>query len=388
MSILYYHCPAGISGDMNLGALVDLGVPVEGLRQGLDALQLPDWEIDIVRDQRRGISGTRVSVSCSESHPHRTFSDIRAIISAAALSDRVKELSLAIFRRLAEAEGAIHDKPPEAVHFHEVGAVDSIIDIVGAAICLEQLGFPRVVASTIELGGGTVQCRHGAMPVPAPATAELLKGVPTGIGGVPDEATTPTGAAILAVTADAFSDRQQFVTRRIGYGLGTRNPPHPNLLRVFLADPSDATGIALEPLHLLETTLDDMDPESYDFLLERLFDAGALDAFLTSVIMKKSRPGTNVTVLAPAECVAALRDTLFVHSTTLGVREQALQRSALRRETVSVTCRYGTVRVKRAYLGDRLVRAKPEYDDCRSLAERHAVALAEVRRAVAEACNG
>lgn len=385
--ILYYDCFAGISGDMNLGALIDLGVDASFLLENLKKLSLPDIEIAISKDSRRGISGTRFRTGRTEHpEPPRSYGDICDLIGRAPLPDPVRQRSLRIFRRIAEAEAKIHGTAVEAVHFHEIGAADSVIDIVGHALCIESLGVDTVVSSPPELGGGFVSGRHGILPVPAPATLEILSGIPVRIGGVNHEATTPTGAAILAESADLFSSRISIHPEKIGYGIGARDPEVPNVLRAVLAKSAgeDFHPSREDRMIVTECTIDDMNPEFYEHILQRLLKAGAADAFLTPVIMKKSRPGTNVTVLSDPGSAKAVEDILLEETTTLGIRRHPVERSTLHRETETLSTKYGPVRVKHAIRNGRKIRTKPEFDDCRRLAEERGISLWEILRSIDE----
>ena len=386
MPILYYDCFAGISGDMNLGALVDLGVDVGHLKAELEKLQVPGFTLGIVRDIRGGISGTKVDVQLdgAENHHHRSFRDIQGIIQKSPLSEAVKDRSIRIFGKIAEAEGKIHGKPAEDVGFHEVGAVDSIVDIVGAAICLESLKVDEVYSSGVELGGGFVQSAHGKLPVPAPATLEILKGGPVRKGIVPFETTTPTGAAILAATVREFTDRLSMRVDGIGYGLGTRQMEIPNVLRVLLGERGEADS-RQETAVMVECNIDDMSPERYEYVADQLWKAGARDVFFTPTIMKKSRPAVILSALCTEEQAAEIKAVIFSHTTTLGVREHRVLRNTLAREVVTCRIPYGQVRVKKAYFRGKLVHSKPEYDDCRQLAEEHGVGLDEIYREVEKA---
>ncbi len=298
MKILYYDCFAGISGDMNLGAMIDLGVDPEHLREELRKIEIGSYEIQVTRDQRRGIFGTKVEViipsgedaHAAHGHGHRSFKDIAGLIGKSGLPDRVKHRSLDIFGKIARAEAKIHGHAIEEVHFHEVGAIDSIVDVVGAAICFDDLKADQILSSPVQVGGGFVKCAHGMLPVPAPATAEILTGIPIRSGIVPFEATTPTGAAILAATAGRFTDGVDFTPLKIGYGIGHRDTDIPNVLRVFLGEMDDGEqdqDVEEKEAFLMECNIDDMNPELYDGIVERLFEKGALDVYLTPVIMKR-----------------------------------------------------------------------------------------------------
>jgi pyridinium-3,5-bisthiocarboxylic acid mononucleotide nickel chelatase len=292
--ILYYDCFAGISGDMNLGALVDLGVDAKFLEQELGKLNIEGFRLDVKPDMRKGISGTKVTVVIEnqENEKHRHLRHIEELINVSSLSDRIKEKSLAIFNLVAEAEAKVHNISKEKVHFHEVGALDSIADVVGAAICQEALEVDEIHSSPVQLGGGFVKCAHGMMPVPAPATAEIIKGMPVKSGLVEYEATTPTGAAILAATVDHFSSSPEMKVMKTGYGIGQIDKDIPNILRVYLAEGHAelSADVLTEEATMLECNIDDMNPEWFTHVQALLFDAGAADVFMTPIVMKKSRP--------------------------------------------------------------------------------------------------
>ena len=387
--ILYYDCFAGISGDMHLAALLDLGMPVEHLQAELDKLGLEGWSLRLTPDSKNGIGGTRLdvdlgpprtarfraaaasSLTSETPHEHRRYRDIRALIEGSPLDSRVKTRSLAIFDRIARAEAKVHGVPVEDVGFHEVGAVDSIIDIVGAAIGIEYFRPDRILASPPELGGGMVKCAHGLIPVPAPATVEILHGMPVKTGAVPFEMTTPTGAAILAANADRFSGSERLTIRKTGYGIGHRTVAIPNLLRVHLAelaDEAEAWG-ELSTATVLECNLDDMTGEALGALYDTLFQAGASDVWQTPIQMKKGRPALTLSVLSDGGHVETLTELLFRHTSTFGLRGSPVDKRALRRTFRSFASSLGAVTVKEGWVGDRVVKAKPEYEDCRALAE-------------------
>jgi uncharacterized protein (TIGR00299 family) protein len=384
MKILYYNCFAGISGDMNLAALLDAGVDESHLRTELAKLPIEGYELKVSRDSRKGISGTRVDVVLTDQpdhHPHRTLADIESLITAAGFTPRVTDLCLDIFRRLAEAEAKIHGVTPEEIHFHEVGAVDSIVDIVGAAICIDKLHVDKVVCGTIELGSGFVTCVHGTFPVPAPATVEILKDIPVSQGTIPHEATTPTGAAILAACADEFTDNPAMTITVTGYGIGHRDTDIPNVLRVYLGEmtnASDDPDASVETMRVIECTIDDMNPELYEYITEILRDHGAADVFLSQVLMKKSRPGVTITVLCEPKLETEMTDILLRETTTIGVRIHSVDRTILRREISTITTRFGDVQVKKCFYRGNELRAKPEYDDCRRIAKEHGIPISEV----------
>lgn len=384
--ILYYDCFAGISGDMNLGALVDLGVPAEHLEQKLGLLNIEGFRLEVEPAMRKGIRGTKVTVKVDhpENEKHRHLSHIEELIRKSKLSERIKDKAIDIFMKVAEAEARVHNIAMEQVHFHEVGALDSIADIVGAAICQEYLEVDEIAASSIQLGGGMVKCAHGLMPVPAPATAEIVAGLPVRSGLVDYEATTPTGAAILAATVDSFSSRMEMNITKTGYGIGQRDGEIPNVLRVYLAEQSagEVQDLITKEALMLECNLDDMNPERYTHLMDLLFAAGAADVFIIPMVMKKSRPGHLLSVLCNRETVEDMKDILFRESSSIGLREHSLKKNMLRREMVKVNTPYGEVAIKRSYWKGRVVNEKPEFEECRKLALKHGISLEEVQREV------
>jgi len=385
MSVLYYDCFAGISGDMHLAALLDLGVDYDELVLELTGLGLDGYGVQATRASRKGVFGVQVRVVTDPNQlARRDLRQIEAIIGGSALRDSVRDRAIAVFRRLAEAEAHIHDTSPDSIHFHEVGALDSIVDIVGGVIALDRLNVDRVLCSPVELGGGLAHCEHGVLPAPAPATLELLKGVPVTLGAVPFEATTPTGAALLTTFVDEYVPRPELIIHRIGYGVGHRDGPIPNVLRAFLGEQRGSDEEQRE-FCVLECNIDDMNPECYDHVLERLFSAGANDAWLTTALMKKNRPATVLSVLCAPELGRTLTELLLTETTTLGVRQYPVIRAALAREILHVTTRYGEVAVKIAHHLGRPLRGKPEYEDCKRLALERRVPIHAVYAAVREA---
>lgn len=387
MKLLYYDCFSGISGDMNLGALIDLGVDPAYLKSALKKLPLEGYELKVGTAARKGITGTKVDVlSETGEHAHRSFSTIRQIIEGSGLSEAARERSLDILSRLARAESKIHGIGIDEVHFHEVGAVDSIIDIVGAAICLEYLDVDAVWASPVEVGGGFVTCAHGTYPVPAPATAELLQGMPITTGAVPFETTTPTGAAILASTVQKFTDRLDFSLLKTGYGIGNRDTDIPNVLRVMLGEGDFAVAEEGErqPALLVECNIDDMNPEFHDYVMDALFEAGAQDVFLTPIIMKKSRPAVTLSVLCGVGEAAAVSEILLRETSTFGIRTQKVEKTMLERKIAWVGTPYGEVRVKEAYFRGKKIKSKPEYEDCRKLAREQGVSIRDIYKSIDE----
>jgi uncharacterized protein (TIGR00299 family) protein len=378
--VLYLEPVGGIAGDMFLAAGVDLGVPPEAISQALSGLQVPGWKLAVSRAVRHAISGTHLDVVLDEreAHPHRAYSDIRQLIEAApTLSPRAKERALAVFRAIGEAEAKVHGVSIDAIHFHEVGAVDSIVDICGAAVVLDLLGDPEVYAAPPPLGSGTIRVAHGSMPIPVPATLELLKDVPVRFEGV-GELTTPTGAALLKVLARIGQPPPDFIVERIGYGVGTKDfRDRPNVLRASMG----RAEARAEGLWVLEANLDDSTPQLLGYLLEHLLGRGALDAWVVPATMKKARPGHLLGVLVEGGAKETVMDTLLRESTTLGVRSYPVERTALQRDWVEVETPWGRVRVKRGLRNGVVLNAHPEFEDCRKVAEAAGVPLKQVMAA-------
>lgn len=454
MKILYYDIFCGISGDMNLGALVDLGVDFDYLQSELKKLNIEDeFYLTQKTAMKHGITGTKVDVVLATDevesdqwdvdkgekvkvesgkvkgedhhhghhhdhphghahedhhhhsheghshthdkkdghkhshdhghHNHRNFASIKGMIESSNLNDKVKEVAVEIFRLVAVAEGKVHGKPMEQVHFHEVGATDSIVDIVGAAICIEALGVDKVLASSVQVGGGFVKCAHGRMPVPAPATAEILADVPLNYNVVPFETTTPTGAAILKATVHEFTDKKSFTIKKIGYGLGNKDFEVPNMTRVYLGEMEEAvTDLMVEDQFIMECNIDDMSGELYTYVEDKLFEAGALDVYKTPIIMKKGRPATKLSVLFKGQDRVKLQGILLKETTTAGLRETAVTKYMMKRDFETITSKYGDVRVKNLYLNGKKIKAKPEYEDCAKLALDHGVSIGDIYKAL------
>ena len=396
MRVLYFDCFAGVSGDMTVGALIDLGVNVESLKQQLASLGLSGYEIKIDRVERSGIAATKFNVEVEPTpQPARHLADIREIIGNSKLSELARGRSLRAFERLAEAEARAHGTTVDAVHFHEVGAVDSIVDICGAMIGFEMLGVDRFISSPLRVGYGSVKAAHGLLPVPAPGTAEILRGVPVYAGDIEGEFVTPTGAAIVATLCESFGHMPALSIERIGYGAGSRNPTgFPNALRLVLAEssaegsPGRGNRPSPEPENMvvvIETNIDDMNPQAYDYVIKQAFKLGALDVFVTPVQMKKSRPGVLLTALSGQPSADAIIDMLLAQTTTLGVRYYTAERRILARAVEMVETEYGSVRVKVATSGGRTLHSQPEYEDCARLAETAGVTPLEVQAAAGAA---
>ncbi|MGH9727013.1 MAG: nickel pincer cofactor biosynthesis protein LarC [Candidatus Acidiferrales bacterium] len=381
MKLAYFDCFSGISGDMALGALVDAGVDLREFEAELRKLKLDGWKISAEKVQRQAIRATKVNVETEETHHHRHLSPILKMIDDAALAPRATERARRIFQRLGEAEAKVHNISIEKVHFHEVGAVDSIIDIVGAAIGFELLGIDGFACSVMDVGGGRVQTEHGLLPVPAPATVELLRGAPTFSSGIEKELVTPTGAAIATTLSTQYAKMPAMKLKTIGYGAGSADlPQQPNVLRLMIGEAigSGASQHWDESISVIEANVDDMSPQIYGYFAERALAAGALDIFSTAVQMKKNRPGQLVTLLCEIPNRDRLIDLIFRETTTIGIRTHEVQRQTLAREVVPVETPLGTIRMKISRLNGSVLNAAPEYEDCRRIAERKGVPLKEV----------
>jgi uncharacterized protein (TIGR00299 family) protein len=380
MRIAYFDCFSGISGDMILGALLDAGLEVDALRQELDKLPLPGWELQARRTERGGMSATLVEVKVTQRQRERGLAEILDMIDHSHLDEEVVDLSKRAFSRLAEAEAKVHSMEPNQVHFHEVGAADAIVDVVGSVAGLRLLGVKKIFSSPLRLGTGFLQCRHGTLPVPAPATVELLRDVPIQMSEVEAELVTPTGAALLTTLAVAFGSLPCLRLQQVGYGAGQRKLKEiPNLLRILIGEAQEDLG--QDQALVLETNIDDMSPELFEPLMEVLFAEGALDAHLTPVVMKKGRPAVVLTVLSPGERVGAVSEAIFRHTTTLGIRSYHVHRSKLPRQIRQVKTRWGSLTVKVA-LYDGVERISPEFEDCLRVARQRKVPLWEVYQEV------
>jgi uncharacterized protein (TIGR00299 family) protein len=379
--VLYLDCFSGISGDMAIGALLDAGLPLEDLQRALGSLALSDCRVHAEKVLRAGVSATKFSVrehSTGSTHQHRHLPAIFKLIDTSALSATGRDRAKAMFQRLAEAEAAIHATPVERVHLHEVGALDSIIDIVGTVFAMEWVGADRVVCSPLNVGGGMVQSAHGLFPVPAPATVTLLGDAPIYGGAVQKELVTPTGALIATAYASSFGPIPQMAIERVGYGAGERdNPTTPNVLRVLVgrgADQPEGDRVVV-----IECEIDDMNPQLFGVAMDRLYAAGALEVFYVPVQMKKNRPGTLLTVIAPPERRQTLAEIIFRETTTIGVRHYEVERDCLRREIITVDTPIGAIRFKIASRDGRVLNAVPEFEDCAKLAASHSLSVKEVQ---------
>jgi uncharacterized protein (TIGR00299 family) protein len=375
MKTLYFDCFAGASGDMILGATVAAGVDAGYLREQLSLLPVTGFSIDFETVNRSGLSATYARVETAHEHSHRSLADIKEIIDGSDLSRGVKQRAIAIFTRLAEAEARVHNEPVDHVHFHEVGALDAIVDVVGAAICFDALQIERFVCSPLHVGSGMVKMAHGHFPVPPPAVAELLKGVPCYSTEIKGELLTPTGAAIITTVCTEYGPIPEMKTDATGYGAGTREyQEFPNVLRVLLGE-TELHGATDERLWMLETNLDDASPQIIGHVMDRVLELGALDCFFTPVQMKKNRPGVLLSVLCGRNEKEALMKLLFTETTTLGVRSYEVARRALQRSVMRVETQYGPIDVKVAHLDGRVVNEMPEFEQCRQAAAKANVPL-------------
>lgn len=395
MKLAYFDCFSGISGDMTLGALVDAGCAVEHLRAELSGLQVPGWELTAEKVWKNGMAATYVKVVTEDQSKHRSLSAILEILEKSQLAPGVRERAGAIFRKLGEAEARVHDVLLEKIHFHEVGAVDAIVDIVGACVGFHALGIEKFACSPLNVGAGTAKMAHGVLPVPAPATANLLQGRPTYSNGVQRELVTPTGAAIVATLCEAFGPQPAMSVSAIGYGAGTADlEGQPNVVRIMIGEaagvgkveekgPQAGVPVLLdEEIAVVEANLDDMNPQIYGYFLEKALGVGALDVYTTPVQMKKNRPGTLLTVLCKPQDLDALMSLIFAETTTFGVRTYRAQRRVLPREWVNVGTEFGDVRIKVSRVNGRILHVAPEFEDCRKLAVEKNVPL---QRVIAEA---
>lgn len=387
MKVAYFDCVAGASGDMSLGALLDAGLDEAIWRAELDKLGLSGYEIRVAPVRKGAIAATQVEVLCTDEHTHRHLGDIASMIEGSTLSPFVKEKSLAVFRRLAEAEARVHGESLEQVHFHEVGAVDAIVDVVGTVAGLEILGVESVYVSALPLGRGFVECAHGRLPLPAPATVALVQGLPIRDSGVDAELVTPTGAALLSTLGQGFGSFPSMTLERVGYGAGRRELEFPNVLRLLIGRTDAGMGVPVERIEILEANIDDMNPEFYGHIVEKMLSSGALDVYMTPVYMKKNRPGVVLSLACRPEDAERLAALVFAETTTLGLRRFPVERWALAREHATVETPFGPVGVKIARLKERAVSVSPEYEDCRRLAQEKGVPLKQIHAAASAAAQ-
>lgn len=382
MRVAYFDCFAGASGDMIIGSLLDVGLPLERLKSELAKLRLSHYEVEVHPVVRRGLAGSQAIINIDEvyhRHHHRRLDDIKRIVEDSDLNQSAKERVLKIFSRLAEAEAKVHQTTLDQVHFHEVGAVDAIIDVTGAVIGLDALGIERVHCSPLHLGSGTIECAHGVLPVPAPATAELVKDKLVYSTGVKGELLTPTGAAILTTLASEFGPMPTMIPQKLGYGAGASDPLIANLLRVIIGDlDDDFRDYEFERVAVLETNIDDMNPQIYDHLFDKMLNLGALDVFLATIQMKKNRPGVMVTTICPLEKLEEFSNLILCETTTLGLRWRIDNRIKAFRSFRDIKTNYGPVKIKIANVGGNVTNFSVAYDDCKRLAIENHVPLKEV----------
>lgn len=373
MKTAYFDCFSGISGNMIIGAMLDAGLPPDYLRRELAGLSLGPYELIMQRVDKLGLSAFYfdVNVSHHEHRSHRNLSDILTLLEQSALAPTVKKTAERIFTRLAQAEAKIHNCRPDEVHFHEVGALDAIIDITGAALGLAYFGIEKVIVSPLHVGSGTIRCAHGVMPIPAPATAELLRGLPIYSTEIKGELVTPTGAAVISALADQSGALPPFASEAVGYGAGSWDLPIPNVLRLYIGEQTayvQETGYDTDTSLIIESTIDDMNPQFYPYLMEKLFSAGAADVFFTPIIMKKNRPGILLSVTGSENNRETLLNIIFSESSTIGVRMYPVFRRKLNRSFATVETSSGPVKIKICASGDKIKNIAPEWEDCRKLA--------------------
>jgi len=386
MKILYFDCFSGVSGNMILGAMVDAGIDIKALKKELKKLDLHSYSLKVSKVKRKGIKGTKVDVIVDKKkHLHHThYKDIKRLIERSKLPEKIKEDSLSIFKNIAEAEAKIHRTSVDNVHFHEVGAVDSIVDVVGTSICISLLNPDTILSSPINTGKGMVKTEHGLLPVPAPATTEMLKGFPSYSSDIEFELATPTGVGIITAMAKASNTIPVMKTNAIGYGAGSKDfSDSPNLLRIMIGEgysPSEQDSITV-----IESNIDDMNPQFYDHIMNRIFDAGALDVFLTPIIMKKNRPAVKITLLSDNDNVNKLADILLKETTSFGLRMYKTERIKLEKEIKTVKTEYGSTKVKIGKKNGKIINIAPEYEDCKRIANERGISIREVYEKVKSA---
>jgi len=378
MRMAYFDCFSGVSGDMILGALIDAGADLHELESELGKLNISGFTLKAEKTTRKGISGTRFFVDADHSHAERHLTDIERIVDDSGLTDDIKTRAKTIFRDLAHVEAKIHNTDPGDVHFHEIGGLDSIVDVLGSLIATKLLGIEKIYASSIPVGTGFVECDHGVLPLPAPATLELLKGIPVHASSIEKELVTPTGIAILKHVVQSFGTIPKMKIEHIGYGAGSRDLKIPNLLRVWIGETEAKEEYEKDEVILIETNIDNMNPEILGYVLERLLQKGALDAFMTSIFMKKNRPGTLLSILVTPDKLDETIATVFEETASLGIRFRRLERRKLPREQMTVETSFGPVRVKVSQVDTEKRIISPEYEDCCEIAARMGIPLRKV----------
>ena len=382
--ILYFDIIGGISGDMTLASLLDLGVPKEIFLQELNKLNMDnEFEIEIDYKYENGIKGTKVNVITKEQHCHRNLIDVYDIIDNSRLNNNIKERAKEIFMIVAKAEAKVHGTTIDKIHFHEVGAIDSIVDIVGSCILLDLLNIDKVYSTSVPLGSGFIQCAHGVIPAAAPATVEILKNIPVKFNHVKGECTTPTGAAIIKTICDEFIDELDFNTKKIGYGVGHKKFEKPNILRVALAQEDEHNEVVYE----IVANIDDMSSEIYSYLFEKIMDEGALDVFTESIFMKKNRPAYKISILTKKKDLNKFIKLLLTETSTFGVRYKEYNRAKLDRKFIEIDTIYGKVKVKLGYYNNKLIKLKPEYEQCKLISKTLNIELREVYNEINKSIN-
>ena len=383
-NILYFDIIGGISGDMTLASLLDLGVPKEIFLQELNKLNMDnEFEIEIDYKYENGIKGTKVNVITKEQHCHRNLIDVYDIIDNSRLNNNIKERAKEIFMIVAKAEAKVHGTTIDKIHFHEVGAIDSIVDIVGSCILLDLLNIDKVYSTSVPLGSGFIQCAHGVIPAAAPATVEILKNIPVKFNHVKGECTTPTGAAIIKTICDEFIDELDFNTKKIGYGVGHKKFEKPNILRVALAQEDEHNEVVYE----IVANIDDMSSEIYSYLFEKIMDEGALDVFTESIFMKKNRPAYKISILTKKKDLNKFIKLLLTETSTFGVRYKEYNRAKLDRKFIEVDTVYGKIKVKLGYYNNKLIKLKPEYEQCKLISKTLNIELREVYNEINKSIN-
>ena len=385
MKTAYFDCISGISGDMILSAFIDMEMDMNYLNSELRKLNIGNFSLNVKKIKRNGISATQLTVVANEEKHHRNYKNIAEIIDKSSLNEKIKELSKKIFYRLALAEGKVHNKPAEEVHFHEVGAIDSIIDIVGSVICVDYFGIEKIFSSPIKLGSGLVRSEHGLIPVPAPATVELIKNYPVIKTNIQTELTTPTGAVILTTLSEGVHDNLKFIPKACGYGAGFKEIEEiPNIFRILIG--KEESKFEHDEILIIETNIDDLNSEIYPYIMEKLFNEGALDIYITPVIMKKGRPGNILSVLCEKKQLEYISEIIFRETTTIGLRISEVKRLKLKREIIEFDTQFGKVKAKKIFINDK-EKIVPEYEECKKIAIKNNIPLNEVYNLISQQKN-
>ena len=388
MKIAYFDCFAGAAGDMIVASMLDAGLDFEFLKAQISTLGLNNLKLELNEVHRAGIRALHFNPVIAEQHHHRHLSDIIEIITKSSIGEKPKNTAVSIFKRLADAEAKVHGKSPQDIHFHEVGAIDSIVDIVSASIGFDALKIDKVFCSPISVGGGFIEAAHGRLPVPAPATSELLKNVPTVGGPVEKELLTPTGAAVLTTVVERFGSLPEMKIESVGYGAGTLDSPgFPNVLRLFIGQAADVSSANADSVCLLETNVDDVAGEIIASVMDSLLEQGALDVYLTPITMKHNRPASKLSVICEIADFTKYENIIFHAGLTFGIRRQTLQRTKLAREFVKVATQFGEISIKKGFLNGQIVNAKPEFSDCLAAAQKHKVSVKQIIDAAIQAYN-